>query len=115
MIRRPPRSTQSRSSAASDVYKRQPAALVAYELGSSVLARFFDRLDERIVTSAPAADVLAGLFGGHYRVISPGTGIVVDRDGVAAEAGDIAEQRPRTALYVYRGDDARGLRALMRA
>src|SRR5450756_3227768 len=58
MIRRPPRSTQSRSSAASDVYKRQPliglggavsfiyhrylgmAALVALGvLGAAVLAR----------------------------------------------------------------------------
>src|SRR5450756_933760 len=29
MIRRPPRSTQSRSSAASDVYKRQPTPQVA--------------------------------------------------------------------------------------
>eukprot|EP00657_Telonema_sp_P-1_P000695 TRINITY_DN1135_c0_g1_i1.p1 TRINITY_DN1135_c0_g1~~TRINITY_DN1135_c0_g1_i1.p1 ORF type:complete len:101 (+),score=41.93 TRINITY_DN1135_c0_g1_i1:56-358(+) len=28
MIRRPPRSTQSRSSAASDVYKRQPGTLL---------------------------------------------------------------------------------------
>ena len=28
MIRRPPRSTQSRSSAASDVYKRQPISLM---------------------------------------------------------------------------------------
>jgi len=28
MIRRPPRSTQSRSSAASDVYKRQPIGAV---------------------------------------------------------------------------------------
>src|SRR5450756_2675300 len=32
MIRRPPRSTQSRSSAASDVYKRQPADFVAVHL-----------------------------------------------------------------------------------
>src|SRR5450756_397432 len=30
MIRRPPRSTQSRSSAASDVYKRQENAFVSY-------------------------------------------------------------------------------------
>src|SRR5450756_2857111 len=30
MIRRPPRSTQSRSSAASDVYKRQPLDLLGY-------------------------------------------------------------------------------------
>src|SRR5680860_1837213 len=33
MIRRPPRSTQSRSSAASDVYKRQDSAPLRRELG----------------------------------------------------------------------------------
>src|SRR5450756_3115014 len=42
MIRRPPRSTQSRSSAASDVYKRQAATLTSPELlsryGISTLA-----------------------------------------------------------------------------
>src|SRR5680860_105759 len=31
MIRRPPRSTQSRSSAASDVYKRQPPAVPRFD------------------------------------------------------------------------------------
>src|SRR5680860_862939 len=37
MIRRPPRSTQSRSSAASDVYKRQsPASSLSYLLALSV-------------------------------------------------------------------------------
>src|SRR5450756_1791383 len=38
MIRRPPRSTQSRSSAASDVYKRQVSE-VSIENGSAILAR----------------------------------------------------------------------------
>src|SRR5450756_1365865 len=37
MIRRPPRSTQSRSSAASDVYKRQVLGLSAPELGARLL------------------------------------------------------------------------------
>src|SRR5680860_1773938 len=36
MIRRPPRSTQSRSSAASDVYKRQLVTLFGGQLGQSV-------------------------------------------------------------------------------
>src|SRR5680860_1897402 len=36
MIRRPPRSTQSRSSAASDVYKRQMQSLIAYSKEASV-------------------------------------------------------------------------------
>ena len=35
MIRRPPRSTQSRSSAASDVYKRQPLQLIAVKAASA--------------------------------------------------------------------------------
>ena len=39
MIRRPPRSTQSRSSAASDVYKRQPAHTVAHALGHDPAVR----------------------------------------------------------------------------
>ena len=34
MIRRPPRSTQSRSSAASDVYKRQPSQSLAVMIGA---------------------------------------------------------------------------------
>src|SRR5450756_1700563 len=38
MIRRPPRSTQSRSSAASDVYKRQVTAIV--ESGKSLLSDY---------------------------------------------------------------------------
>ena len=33
MIRRPPRSTQSRSSAASDVYKRQKEASIGFLVG----------------------------------------------------------------------------------
>src|SRR5680860_1718456 len=39
MIRRPPRSTQSRSSAASDVYKRQPVLITA--LLSAIILNFF--------------------------------------------------------------------------
>lgn len=101
-----------------------PAALVAYELGSTVLARFYKALDARIVTSAPAAEALAGMFGGAYRVISPGTrvaaalGLAVPLAGApeaAARSSDAAPApAPRVGLYVYRGDDSRGLRALMR-
>src|SRR5450756_3170018 len=39
MIRRPPRSTQSRSSAASDVYKRQASGIAGAALGLSYLLR----------------------------------------------------------------------------
>src|SRR5450756_2228659 len=47
MIRRPPRSTQSRSSAASDVYKRQP-------LRNAVRRDIVDRVEEtRVVAAGP--------------------------------------------------------------
>src|SRR5450756_295896 len=39
MIRRPPRSTQSRSSAASDVYKRQDIVSISMEGGKPVATR----------------------------------------------------------------------------
>ena len=42
MIRRPPRSTQSRSSAASDVYKRQLLGEMEHVLGGEVLAVLAD-------------------------------------------------------------------------
>src|SRR5450756_2073387 len=45
MIRRPPRSTQSRSSAASDVYKRQGALTQARaRLGADALKALFERV-----------------------------------------------------------------------
>ena len=49
MIRRPPRSTLDRSSAASDVYKRQDDVLLddraGIEFGGHVVARRADQLD----------------------------------------------------------------------
>src|SRR5450756_3003377 len=69
MIRRPPRSTQSRSSAASDVYKRQEmarvlkpggtlivnvAALDILRGGHAVLAEELRRYDRRMLTDAVA-------------------------------------------------------------
>ena len=51
MIRRPPRSTQSRSSAASDVYKRQ---LLVHEVGAvaaAALDEFFGRPREDSLTT----------------------------------------------------------------
>src|SRR5450756_2978646 len=50
MIRRPPRSTQSRSSAASDVYKRQPLLAVDEALGPVVPEeQFIELVDHRFV------------------------------------------------------------------
>src|SRR5450756_2655586 len=45
MIRRPPRSTQSRSSAASDVYKRQEHILLAYQVGVPYMIVFLNKAD----------------------------------------------------------------------
>eukprot|EP00657_Telonema_sp_P-1_P008336 TRINITY_DN29294_c0_g1_i1.p1 TRINITY_DN29294_c0_g1~~TRINITY_DN29294_c0_g1_i1.p1 ORF type:complete len:123 (+),score=66.54 TRINITY_DN29294_c0_g1_i1:84-452(+) len=57
-MRRPPRSTQSRSSAASDVYKRQTYFLVAYALS----AYFFSAKMMRLVLLAgPVASALSGV------------------------------------------------------
>ena len=52
MIRRPPRSTQSRSSAASDVYKRQVYCLDVKELGSILNEKF----DICLVDTFPGVD-----------------------------------------------------------
>src|SRR5665809_74762 len=61
MIRRPPRSTQSRSSAASDVYKRQHSAEIVVEAEPSSIV-WVDKSRRRAVT-APESDLLAELAG----------------------------------------------------
>src|SRR5450756_1479084 len=64
MIRRPPRSTQSRSSAASDVYKRQgmshfPAA------DTAALSSFFSKLFFRKLSEVTLSDSCEDLVGGN--------------------------------------------------
>src|SRR5665213_4552727 len=49
MIRRPPRSTQSRSSAASDVYKRQVFYYISQKSERSVAFMPHDVVDQRII------------------------------------------------------------------
>ena len=83
-----------------------PVGLLGYELGHRLLGRFYERLDGRVVTSARAAPVLRDFFGGEYRVVPAGTRLV-------AFAG--RRESPGQGLYVYRGDDRRGLRAFLRA
>src|SRR5450756_3154262 len=74
MIRRPPRSTQSRSSAASDVYKRQDTerrwsdeeVALARALGEQAAvaiehARLYRRVQDQAIT-----DGLTGLFNHRY-------------------------------------------------
>ena len=46
MIRRPPRSTLDRSSAASDVYKRQ--ALVSADVGIETTVEIIERIEARV-------------------------------------------------------------------
>jgi hypothetical protein len=81
-----------------------PVGLLGYELGHRLLGRFYERLDGRVVTSARAAPVLRDFFGGEYRAVPAGTRLV------ASPAAS-----PGQGLYVYRGDDRRGLRAFLRA
>src|SRR5450756_2812188 len=57
MIRRPPRSTQSRSSAASDVYKRQVSVLLERSVGPVLVTR---------VDPVEAAVVQASVGSGSY-------------------------------------------------
>src|SRR5450756_133522 len=73
MIRRPPRSTQSRSSAASDVYKRQPVSLAFFLL--------LDSLFQLLLLSLGGAFLLSGeniplaqyqiIFAAHFDFRAP--------------------------------------------
>src|SRR5680860_1675556 len=73
MIRRPPRSTQSRSSAASDVYKRQPPEEF-----------------ERLVHAACRADDLASRLGQHVLELEGDERLILDNeDPKARESWDV--------------------------
>src|SRR5450756_2801615 len=61
MIRRPPRSTQSRSSAASDVYKRQGRPYCRYLCPYGPLLAWCTRLARRGVTITPDKELDCGL------------------------------------------------------
>jgi predicted metal-dependent phosphoesterase TrpH/glycosyltransferase involved in cell wall biosynthesis len=99
-----------------------PVGVAAYEMGQSVLDRFFGRLDGRIVTFPHAVDMMADLYPGDYQVIPCGTRLVGNgargshvsqgaRDTEASGPGGTG--RP-FALHVYRGDARRSYRALLR-
>src|SRR5680860_1347533 len=81
MIRRPPRSTQSRSSAASDVYKRQRGTQVMIGRGGGEQHEFVAEEDATI------GDPVESLAQG---VEHPSQG-VLERDGVTI---GVANQRP---------------------
>ncbi len=96
-----------------------PVAVAAYEMGESVLGRFFARLDARVVTFAEAGRLLEELYPGEYQVVACGTEIGLEPGG---EPGSEAAESALPAalgsspfgLYVYRGDGRRSYRALLR-
>ena len=120
-----------------------PLGEVAYELGQSVLDRFFERLDARIVTFSHGAEMMRELYDGEYQVVPCGTrlgpsrgeasapgqllegvpqslpgGVSPSFSGPATSAGTLApatEDLSGFALYVYRGDGRRAYRALLRS
>ena len=88
-----------------------PVAVAAYELGQSVLDRFFRRLDARVVTFPEGRRMMDDLYPGDYEFITCGTTVQPVESGGLAHSG----ASPRFGLYVYRGDARRSLRALLRA
>src|SRR5450756_3233246 len=86
MIRRPPRSTQSRSSAASDVYKRQLAVRVEADEHELAVRR-----DQHLAILLEVAAYLLAL-GDHACVVA-------DRFRLdSAASGELAAERLRPAL-----------------
>ena len=102
-----------------------PVGVAAYEMGQSVLERFFSRLDARVVTFATAREMMDELYPGDYEVLPCGTGVTPgSAGGWAAGAGTAGGAAPGVApsaatgpfaLYVYRGDGRRSYRALLRS
>jgi predicted metal-dependent phosphoesterase TrpH/glycosyltransferase involved in cell wall biosynthesis len=87
-----------------------PVGVAAYELGQSVLGRFFLRLDARVVTFSQGKHMMEDLYPGEYEVLSCGSRIAY-RPDVPGAWGSSPE---RFGLYVYRGDGRRSYRALLR-
>jgi predicted metal-dependent phosphoesterase TrpH/glycosyltransferase involved in cell wall biosynthesis len=88
-----------------------PLAVAAYELGQSLLDRFFLRLDARVATSLSGRSVMNELYPGSYAVIPAGTSLLA---GALPKALPGSSRRA-FAFYVYRGDQRRSYRALIRA
>jgi predicted metal-dependent phosphoesterase TrpH/glycosyltransferase involved in cell wall biosynthesis len=92
-----------------------PLAVAAYELGESLMDRFFSRLDGRVITFPAGRAILSGLYPGKYEVVAAGTDIASDWNGRVATDTTPALPRGPFALYVYRGDGRRSYRALLRS
>src|SRR5450756_2240726 len=104
MLRRPPRSTQSRSSAASDVYKRQLVGLIASSErsgvgGDSLCSGLRDaglENDNRLMTGHPAQGFEEALtVGDSLQVHRDDVGLVVPgqvvKEAALNKVGSIAE------------------------
>ena len=92
-----------------------PVGVAAYDLGQSVLERFFLRLDARTVTFAHGRQIMDDLFPGEYEVLSCGTGIASHASGGGARLRAQTDSSSGPfGLYVYRGDGRRSYRALLR-
>src|SRR5450756_3138591 len=103
MIRRPPRSTQSRSSAASDVYKRQVVALHEVEgaVKAAVCAVAVTALE--LETTDAAAPVLAHEVGG--RLFGTVVGVHREIPRVGHGVADAAQRGAQRRHPVAREDD----------
>src|SRR5450756_739145 len=92
MIRRPPRSTQSRSSAASDVYKRQEEAIAVYTFNRTLQVAQKFTSDKKLVKQAVMRTSAVG-----------GTRLF---DSVAQVSRDLEARPGKKALVVFTdGDD----------
>src|SRR5450756_2426095 len=95
MIRRPPRSTQSRSSAASDVYKRQghTPILVAADLQRPNAVTQLQVVGER--AGVPVFAPERGNVAGYDAVVESGDGTTSFGDPVLVSRQGIAEARSK--------------------
>ncbi len=92
-----------------------PLGLLAYEWGRAVLQRFYPQIDRRVVFTNQASTTMHDFIGGDYRVIPPGTLLGSDST-LASEHGSDSCSSTEAAdfLYLYRGDERRSLRLLLR-
>ena len=92
-----------------------PVAVAAYELGQSVMERFFRRFDARVVTFPEARTMMDDLYPADYEFIPCGSGLPLPEAGALRCGAAHTAPPSRYALYVYRGDSRRSHRALLRA
>src|SRR5665811_1511769 len=91
MIRRPPRSTRVRSSAASDVYKRQAYAM-RWVAKNAVAAGLAERLEIQVAYAIGKASPV-GLY-----VETFGTGTLPDRE-ITAAIREVFDLRPAAIIH----------------